>query len=68
MTRQMTHQLEAAIDAMAAGDRRALKELATESKSPWLRGLLCGIRAELDIDEQREAEAQAASEAVHRAR
>ena len=53
--RPMTPELAAALAGLTAADRRQLKAIAPESKTPWLRALLLGLESELDGLERREA-------------
>jgi len=48
-------ELAAALAALTPADRRQLKAIASESKTPWLRALLLGLVAEVDRLERREA-------------
>jgi hypothetical protein len=52
--RQMTPRLAAALDGLTEAERRHLKTIAPESKTPWLRALLEGLVAEVVVAEMRE--------------
>ena len=53
--RPMTPELAAALAAMTEANRRHLKILAGEAEHDWLRALLLGLVAEVDLMERREA-------------
>jgi hypothetical protein len=55
MTRPMTGTLASALDALSPSQRRMLTVIAGESEHDWLRGLLLGLAAEVDLMERREA-------------
>lgn len=50
----MTPELQDALTALTAADRRQLKAVAPESKTPWLRAVLLGVVAEVEHLERRE--------------
>ena len=52
--RPMTPELAAALAGLTAADRRQLKAIAPESKTPWLRALLLGLVAEVEDLERQE--------------
>lgn len=51
----ITPELAAALAGLTAADRRQLKAIAPESKTPWLRALLLGLVAEVEHLERRES-------------
>jgi hypothetical protein len=53
--RTMTPRLAAALDGLTGAEKRHLKTIAAESKTPWLHGLLDGLAAEVVVAEAREA-------------
>jgi predicted component of type VI protein secretion system len=53
--RPMTPELAAALAGLTAADRRQLKAIAPESKTPWLRALLLGLVVEVEDLERRES-------------
>jgi hypothetical protein len=55
MPRPITPELAAALAAMTTANRRHLKILAGESEHDWLRALLLGLAAEVEVMERREA-------------
>jgi hypothetical protein len=53
--RPMTGTLAAALNALSPSQRRMLTVIAGESENDWLRALLLGLVAEVDLMERQEA-------------
>jgi hypothetical protein len=52
--RTMCKALAAALDGLTGAQRRFLKTIAAETKTPWMHGLLAGLVAEVVAGEMRE--------------